>query len=321
MAFFNEFPFTRTYDSDLAWLIRRMKEVLARMDSVEERMAALERLVADFIASLNIEQAIKDALIIMVEEGVFNELLTQLFNDYTTTINQRIDAQDQRLNAQDLLIQQAVANLTQRVDALANSLANYYTKTEIDEMLGSVENLVTSIVLGNLYSYKYIDVLNTSIYSDRNTLPIKQDSANTTRLALISGQLYVGNGYMTFNTTGTRHAFELVNNTSTIYRTNPDTSGTSGLTMFLSRMALDAAIEPWGIKLGTFSNVNNTTSAPQAQLRTGGGSPLLTANVSYEDDIRITDPISVTGSSVTLVGANTTGHIHLMPLLLPVVGL
>lgn len=138
MAFFNEFPFTRTYDSDLAWLIRRMKEVLARMDSVEERMAALEQLVADFIASLNIEQAIKDALQIMVQEGVFDDLLNQLFADYTQTINNRLDAQD-------LLIQQAVSNLTQRVDALANSLANYYTKNEIDNMLGGIGQLIDNL--------------------------------------------------------------------------------------------------------------------------------------------------------------------------------
>lgn len=138
MAFFNEFPHTRTYDSDLAWLIQRMKEVLARMDSVEERMAALEQLVADFIANLNIEQAIKDALIIMVEEGVFNDLLTQLFSDYSQTINNRLDAQD-------LAIQNAVTNLTQRVDALANSLANYYTKTEIDNKLAGLGQLIDNL--------------------------------------------------------------------------------------------------------------------------------------------------------------------------------
>ena len=46
MAFFNEFPHTRTYDSDLAWLIRRMKEVLAKMDRVDELLAEVERLVA-----------------------------------------------------------------------------------------------------------------------------------------------------------------------------------------------------------------------------------------------------------------------------------
>lgn len=136
MAFFNEFPFTRTYDSDLAWLIRRMKEVLARMDSVEERMAALEQLVADFIATLNIEQAIKDALQVMVAEGVFDDLLTQLFNDYATTINQRIDAQDAAINnfITDFnnRLAQALSDLRDEMDAFENEIraitANVVTK-------------------------------------------------------------------------------------------------------------------------------------------------------------------------------------------------
>lgn len=36
MAFFNEFPHTRTYDSDLGWLIKEMKKLLVEWGSVEE---------------------------------------------------------------------------------------------------------------------------------------------------------------------------------------------------------------------------------------------------------------------------------------------
>ena len=131
MAFFNEFPHTRTYDSDLAWLIKRMKEVLARMDSVEARMKALEDLVRDFIASLDIDQAIRDALEQMIAEGVFNELLTQLFNEYTQTINNRLDLQD--------------AAITNFINNVTAQLANYYTKSEIDEMLGGIGQLISDL--------------------------------------------------------------------------------------------------------------------------------------------------------------------------------
>lgn len=80
MAFFNEFPHTRTYDSDLAWLIRRMKEILARMDSLEERMKALEELVRNFIANLNIDQLIKDYLLEMVNNGDLDGVLMSVFD-------------------------------------------------------------------------------------------------------------------------------------------------------------------------------------------------------------------------------------------------
>lgn len=139
MAFFNEFPHTRTYDSDLAWLIKRMKEVLARMDSVEARMKALEDLVADFIASLDIEQAIKDALQQMIAEGVFDDLLTNLFNNYTAIIDQKIENIEQQLNT---IVNDFITSANQRISAIESALTNYYTKTEIDNMLKpSVEKL------------------------------------------------------------------------------------------------------------------------------------------------------------------------------------
>lgn len=82
MAFFNEFPHTRTYDSDLAWLIRRMKEVLSRMDTLENRMKALEELVDNFIESLNIDEEIKKALRQMILDGAFNQIIEEMVEPY-----------------------------------------------------------------------------------------------------------------------------------------------------------------------------------------------------------------------------------------------
>lgn len=76
MAFFNEFPHTRTYDSDLAWLIRRMKEILARMDTLEERMKALEELVDNFINSLHIDEIIAEE----VRKILTEELIASMLN-------------------------------------------------------------------------------------------------------------------------------------------------------------------------------------------------------------------------------------------------
>ena len=78
MAFFNEFPHTRTYDSDLAWLIERMKEILGRMDTLENRMAALEELVNNFIASLDIDNLIKIYLQELIDDGTIGALLNHL---------------------------------------------------------------------------------------------------------------------------------------------------------------------------------------------------------------------------------------------------
>ena len=82
MAFFNEFPHTRTYDSDLAWLIKRMKEVLSRMDSVEARMQALEDLVRDFINTANIPELIKQTLQELIDNGTFYTIMLPLFDKF-----------------------------------------------------------------------------------------------------------------------------------------------------------------------------------------------------------------------------------------------
>lgn len=254
MAFFNEFPHTRTYDSDLAWLIKRMKEILSRMDSLEDRMKALEDLVTDFINSANIPQLIKDELQRMIDEG-------------------------------DLV------------------------------------PIVKNIVLNSLYSYRYVDVPVNEIYANNNELPL-ENTTNTIRLAMFSGQLYLGNGYMTYNATQTTNAFPIKNSTDTIYKTNPDTAGTKGLTILLDVDKINNYISPFGVRLSSVQENSYYSSAPQAQLRTSGTSPLMTANVHYAiDGIRIDNFVSVSGGSVTIIAANRTGYIHLMPMLLPITAL
>lgn len=189
MAFFNEFPHTRTYDSDLAWLIRRMKEILARMDSLEERMAALEQLVADFINSLDIEQAIKDALLEMVAQGVFDDLLNQLFNSYTATINQRLDAQDATIASLEGqindILQNFMQSVNQRITAIENSLSNYYTKTEIDNLIKPVSNVVfdQDITWGTDINYRYGRGLQNFTVTSAH-LKLVNYSSNLTRIIL-----------------------------------------------------------------------------------------------------------------------------------------
>ena len=78
MAFFNEFPFTRTYDSDLAWLIRRMKEVLAKMDRVDEILTTIEELLAGLPQTIRDE--VTRQLLDMLANGDFDQYFQSLMN-------------------------------------------------------------------------------------------------------------------------------------------------------------------------------------------------------------------------------------------------
>lgn len=82
MAFFNEFPHTRTYDSDLAWLIKRMKEVLARLDEAIEAVNSIPQKILDALNELINNGAIED----LIEAAVAGDIYTSKFTgDITDT--------------------------------------------------------------------------------------------------------------------------------------------------------------------------------------------------------------------------------------------
>lgn len=73
MAFFNEFPHTRTYDSDLGWLIGEMKKLLVEWGSVEE---AWNRFLEKFQPS--IDETVLKILTEWKDDGTLTNLLLSL---------------------------------------------------------------------------------------------------------------------------------------------------------------------------------------------------------------------------------------------------
>ena len=87
MAFF-EFPHTRTYDSDLGWLLKEYKTLKTEYDvltdcceDVENRLAALESLYNQ-IMSGNFPESIRNAFVSWMRENaidIIGELATSVF--------------------------------------------------------------------------------------------------------------------------------------------------------------------------------------------------------------------------------------------------
>ena len=50
MAYFNEFPHTRTYDSDLGWLIKNVKKLLSCCDDATEKLNTLMQFYNDVLS-------------------------------------------------------------------------------------------------------------------------------------------------------------------------------------------------------------------------------------------------------------------------------
>ena len=67
MAYFNEFPYTRNYDADLGWLIRKVKKLLDESGTLDEQVAALTKFMND------------------IENGDFPESVVDAFRKWMNT--------------------------------------------------------------------------------------------------------------------------------------------------------------------------------------------------------------------------------------------
>lgn len=76
MAFFNEFPHTRTYDSDLGWIIVKIKELLVKWGNLEK---AWEEFQKNFDSEL--DQTVKDQLTEWLNDGTLASIISQLISE------------------------------------------------------------------------------------------------------------------------------------------------------------------------------------------------------------------------------------------------
>lgn len=86
MAYFNEFPYTRNYDSDLGWLIKNVKKLLDCCSTAEEQLAALNQFMED-IENGDFPDAVVDAFKMWMNDNLLNivgELAKQVFFGLTT---------------------------------------------------------------------------------------------------------------------------------------------------------------------------------------------------------------------------------------------
>ena len=71
MAYFNEFPHTRTYDSDLGWLIAHVNKLLECCDTAEEKLDTLMKFYND-INSGNFPESVVNAFQRWMRDNLVN---------------------------------------------------------------------------------------------------------------------------------------------------------------------------------------------------------------------------------------------------------
>lgn len=71
MAFFKEFPFTRYYDTDLAWLIKRMRELWERFDELDKAIEEMHQLKNEILELMTrLEQIVQEIAERVIREEI-----------------------------------------------------------------------------------------------------------------------------------------------------------------------------------------------------------------------------------------------------------
>lgn len=144
MAFFNEFPNARTYDSDLGWLIEKITEIADEVQSFVDFQETIQEGFDDISERF-------DSLYIQVQ-GWQTEI-----DNFKTYVQFQLDQQNANIDRRFVQIEadiaaqmaQYLADLSSQIQAVRdyasseNILTRAYVDAKIDELLASIPDLTT----------------------------------------------------------------------------------------------------------------------------------------------------------------------------------
>lgn len=216
MAFFNEFPHTRTYDSDLGWLIKEVKEWADKYEELVEFQENIDEWKAVIDAEVEEVQRQLDAYEVRFDQ-LSDDLTAQindLRNDLEHDIDVRLNALDQLVNEMIQEVQQRMTLLTQQLFALietSNQQNRAYIETRLNEFLeelphysadlifvynpvkGETDNLQNTI--NDLYDLARIQALTAREYDDLQLTAQEYDDLELTAYEFDNyGRLKLGIG-------------------------------------------------------------------------------------------------------------------------------
>lgn len=98
MGVFENIPYTNFHETNLEWVVAKIKETAARMDTVEQVVAAVKEEVKQFIDDLDIRQAVNDYIDQLAANGTIKSMLADLMTDFETDYSNRLSALESRVD-------------------------------------------------------------------------------------------------------------------------------------------------------------------------------------------------------------------------------
>lgn len=157
MSFF-EFPHTRTYDSDLGWLIKKMEELLNEYNTLITWKAQHEIEYAELLMRVSFLESSIEGFINEINqrfEDLENELESQIYTQLQAALSQlNIELGNMRAQIIDLRtdLTRAIIELNGRIEA-EDTLIRDYIEARLQEFINSIPDLTTINVYNPVKGY------------------------------------------------------------------------------------------------------------------------------------------------------------------------
>lgn len=163
MSFF-EFPNTRTYDNDLGWLIKKVKEILDTVAQQNDKIAAVEQLakelktfVENYFDNLDVQQEINNKIDRMAADGTLLSILEDPTADVVSAwLKEHITQPATTVIDSSLTVAGAAADAKATGDNIfAMRVADYPVKIPTNFMANSFWSVEAAVVSRNSYTGYY----------------------------------------------------------------------------------------------------------------------------------------------------------------------
>lgn len=200
MSFF-EFPHTRTYDSDLGWLIKEFVQIKNDYETLKEFIESYPEDRAEIIARIEALENTMSSFEADINQR-FNDLETELNNEIARQISVGLAEIDRAIGEMRGALSEIRAEVEQmRVELTAEvrsyyDLSTYYTDAKIQELINSLPDLTTvyvfnpvrgelttiQIAVNDLYDLARVDGLTALEYDSLGLTAAEYDALELTAL-------------------------------------------------------------------------------------------------------------------------------------------
>ena len=145
MGLFEQFPYTNFHDLNLDWIIKALKDLDKKVDTIEERITEAAKIYVDARIKEFVDGPMQDMQnqinALDTEMDTFQASINKQFANYTAATDKKLADFQTLVNAQIVLLRNDLANAKAEFQTLIDG-ANSYTDQQIAVAMGKIPKLV-----------------------------------------------------------------------------------------------------------------------------------------------------------------------------------